>query len=136
MSCIYTKCEIRIIRSGFHSNKDKLCNHIILVFSRKLTHFIAQKLFMRRPAHVIPHLKGLSEYFQHIPNSKVSLIYGNHGNRLTSKSDIFVKLLLVSSIVNRALDIPSPFTRNLIATHVLYLYYNTRNRDYLIWFPW
>ena len=55
-------------------------NLVIFGVSRKLTHFIAQKLFMGRPAHVIPHLKGLNEYFQNITKLKLSILSGNHGN--------------------------------------------------------
>ena len=31
--------------------------------------------------HAIPHMKGLSEYFQNITKLKLSLFTGNHGNR-------------------------------------------------------
>ena len=33
---------------------------------------------MLRPNRAIPHMKGLSEYFQNI--TKMSLFTGNHGN--------------------------------------------------------
>ena len=36
---------------------------------------------MHRPAHVIPHLKGLTEYFQNIKKLKLSIFSGNHGNQ-------------------------------------------------------
>ena len=35
---------------------------------------------MFRPNRAIPHMKGLSEYFQNITKLKLSLFTGNHGN--------------------------------------------------------
>ena len=43
--------------------------------------FISQKLFMLTLDRAIPHMKGLSEYFQNITSLKPSILSGNHGNQ-------------------------------------------------------
>ena len=35
---------------------------------------------MLRPNRAIPHMKGLSEYFQNMTKLKLSMFIGNHGN--------------------------------------------------------
>ena len=78
---------------------------------------------MRRPAHVIPPLEGLSEYFsitqiQRCRSHMITMVTMVTDN--PSKSDFYlVKLLPVSfhSKQGRLLDIPSLYRRSLIATH-------------------
>ena len=48
---------------------------------KKINTFYCPEMIYAQTCSCNTSFKGLSEYFQHIPNSKVSLIYGNHGNR-------------------------------------------------------